>query len=273
MLHIPDHPLLDKKLQYEPLVVAYLRDSDGLGVIPQSLQQEITTKLDAQLDNEQFYYVIDVRKDEILHCNGINKWLGYPELDFTRKKFKSLIHPSFTFLLGIYVKALFAYFQNKATTFQFGYPVCAILLAIKDSSGHYQYCKGKCYPFQLSGQGHITEYIVVANIIKPLSNEDYCFMLFCDNGKRNEFEEIIKQDIQESFKEGEYFSFQEYRILKKYAQDSTTTSEAIAKTFKIEKATIGTYNTRILKKAEALFNQRFDNAKKVAEFLKRVNLI
>ena len=273
MLHIPDYPLLDKKLQYEPLVVAYLQGSDGLGVIPQALQQEITTKLDAQLDNEQFYYVIDVRKDEILHCNGINNWLGYPELGFTRKKFLSLIHPSFTFLMGIYVKALFAYFQNKTTTLQFGYPVCAILFAIQHSNGQYQYCKGKCYPFQLSGQGHITEYIVVANIIKPLSNEDYCFILFCDNGKRNEFEEIIRQDIQQSFKQGGYFSFQEFRILKKYAQDPNTNSETIAKTFKIEKATIGTYNIRILKKAETLFNQRFDNAKKVAEFLKRVNLI
>ena len=78
---------------------------------------------------------------------------------------------------------------------------------------------------------------------------------------------------QRIFQEKNLFSFQELRILRKYAYHDQLSVADIAKAFKIQESSVITYHKRILEKANHLFSNKFSNAKQVAIVLKQQGLL
>jgi hypothetical protein len=273
MLQIPTNNIFKKSKSYHEFVQLYLPETVMECVISVSRQEMVLQQLNAQIDKEQFYFVTDVKTGTIVKSNGVNKWLGYTDEHFTQKKYLSAITQAHTVPQGLYASVIFEALINKQISCAFLAPAVISTVALKNKVGKYFYCIRRCSPFQLTSDGRITEYISEFTIVKEYSNEIFHTRWMVDGDKQQAQIDLINKAVKKKFDELKCFSVQEMRILKRYAKKENITSEAIAKAFKIEKATVGTYNKRILTKGEILFGERFDNARNVAEYLKELQLL
>jgi len=273
MLQIPDHTLLKNGRGYNYYAGEYLPEISYNSTKTTNEQRERLAKLDESIIHEQFYFTTDIKSNTISYCNGISRWLGYSDSHFNIHKLKKIIHPTHTFLQAIYATAIFTSLIDRKIEPKNSSTLCVTSIALQHVNGHYLYCKCVTSPFKLVDDGKMTSYLCVFNIVKTFNNEDFSLRLLDVNGKHQITETTMIQNVQSKFKNECFFSFQEYRILKKYAYDSKSTSDLIAKSLQLEKSTIDTYNKRILKKAEEIFSQQFSKAKKVAAYLKMAGLI
>jgi hypothetical protein len=273
MLQIPNEQLFNKSKPYADLAQLYLSETTLQSVISVEKQQAVLQQLDTRIKNEQFYFITDVRTGEITHCNGISRWLDYTDTRFIQKNYLHCIHPAHVVIQGFYAHALFEVFINKKINTRFLQPNSITTLALKNKKGNYIYCKRQCYPFQLTGDNRMTEYISEFTIVKEFAGEDYHTRIYNEKDLSIHYNETLKKAVQKKFEETPGFSVQELRILKRYASTENITSEIIAKAFKIEKVTVDKFNKRILRKCENIFGQSFSNAKKAAEYFRRVQLI
>ncbi len=273
MLQIPTNNIFNKSKSYNDFAQLYLPETIIENTITIAKQEAILKELDKQIDKEQFYFVTDVKTGAIIKSNGINKWLGYTDGHFTKKKYLSAIANAHILPQGLYASVIFETLISKEISCQFLKPAAIATLALKNKAGKYFYCIRKCSPFQLTTDKRVTEYLSEFTIIKEYSNEAFHIRWSAADEKITTQIEIINKAVRKKFDELKCFSVQELRILKRYAKKENITSEAIAKAFKIEKATVGTYNKRILSKGEVLFGERFENARNVAEYLRELQLI
>lgn len=263
--------ILNPGASYDDLVALYCAGSQGAATISIEQQQEIFSQADKEIKNEHFYFSIDIRSGSITRSNGITRWLGYPDTHFSFKNYQESIHEAHTVIQTYYGLALAELLLQDEVTFGFMSPVWVTILALKQKNGKYIYCKQECSPFQLTTTNKITEYFSRFTVIKEFDGEDYHSRIY--DGRDQRLEEKLRTGLQKKFEESSGFSIQELRILKRYIQNENVTSSSIAKAFKIEKATVDTYNKRILKKTEDLFRKKMDNAKKVAAYFKRMELL
>lgn len=273
MLEIPANTLFKKNKAYNNLADIYLPGAGQHSHILTAIQSAYLKELDGQISKEKFYILTDVKSGEITRCNGINHWLGYPDREFSKKKFLHIVSPAHAAIQHFFAAALFSLFLEMAKDVQFLNPVFIGTISLKSINGQYYYCKRESVPFQLTAQNKIASYLSEFTIIKKFANEDYHLRLL--NGQTQNIASInfLELSTKKNFETGSAFSFQELRILKKYAQSPTNNSQSIAKSYKIEKGTVDTYNKRIMKKAESIYCQKFENARKVAEYFKRLGLI
>jgi hypothetical protein len=272
-LQIPTNNIFNKSKSYNYFAQLYLPETVFENTITASKQETVLQQLDKQIEKEQFYFVTDIKTGAIIKSNGINKWLGYMDEHFTQKKYLSAIAHAHILPQGLYASTIFEVLINKQIGFQFLKPAITTTLALKNKAGKYFYCIRKCSPFQLTTDKRITEYLSEFTIVKEYTNETFHTRWSVVDEKMTAQFEIVDKIVRKKFDELKCFSVQELRILKRYAKKENITSEAIAKAFKIEKATVGTYNKRILTKGEILFGERFSNARNVAEYLKELGLL
>jgi hypothetical protein len=273
MLQIPTNNFFNKSKSYEELSQLYLPESVVEGTIALEKQETVLQQLNAQINKEQFYFITDVKTGAILKANGVNKWLDYTDEDFTQKKYLAAITQAHIVPQGLYASVIFEAMINRQINFYFLTPVAISTVALKSKTGKYFYCLRRCSPFQLTSDKRLTEYLSEFIVVKEFGNESFHTRWSLEDERQQAQIDLINKAVKKKFDELKCFSVQELRILKRYAKKENITSEAIAKAFKIEKATVGTYNKRILTKGEILFGERFDNARNVAEYLKELQLL
>ncbi len=271
MLQLPLISFFNKGRTYDEYVQMYLPQYAFETTITKAKQDTVLQQLDKLLHKEQFYFITDVKTGNIIKTAGVYEWLGYTDLHFTQKKYLDIIHPSHNIPQYFFSSSLFEVIINKKLNLQYLKPITVITLALKSNTGKYFYCIKKCYPFQFTKDKKLTEYLSEFTVVKEYTKENYSTRLIVE--PKNLLNEQIKKTVQRKFEESNFFSVQELRILKRYAKKENLTSIAIAKAFKIEKATVDTYNKRILKKAENIFGESFENARLVGEYLKALELL
>jgi hypothetical protein len=274
MLQIPNNSYLTNQPSYENLAAAYLPPGDNTGVITLATQHETIIWLNADAVNGHFYFIVDVAANTLLHCYGVERWLGYADKHFTTKKYNEIPHPSHALLQAYYGAALWQLLVDaQLSPLVFMQPVCATLIALKSNSGNYVYCRRLCSPFQLTAGGRATQYLCRFTVIGQFANEPYHTRLFGNGHHLPTIEKAMRATVQKQFEKDAFFSPQELRLLKKYATDHSITSAAVADSFKISSDTVNIYNKRIIEKADKLFAHRFGKAKEVAAYIKRMGLI
>ena len=242
---------------------------------PINAQQQTTSRqMDRKIRNEHFYFSIDIKKNAITHCKGVNNCLGYIDSHFSIKDYLQVIHPAHAIADGFYAAALSHCITNKTIALSTISRITHVsLVALQHKNGKYIYCKKESRALQITDDYKILEYSNEFTIIKEFNNDPYIFRIYDNNGKAADVEKTIRQSVKTNFEITAGFSVQELRILKRYAAQENISSEMIAGSFKVEKSTISTYNKRILNKAENIFDHRFKNAKNVAGYLKEIGLI
>ncbi len=235
-------------------------------------QQKALLQLNSTIIREQFYFTIDLIEEKIVHRNGIHRWLGFSDTDFSVKDFLEIIHPHHSAVEGIYSRAILDLLLYQPLPLEFMKSICASTLALRNKQGNYQYVKRECFPFQLNQQGKLTSYLCFFTLIKDFNREHYQTRIYHSTATTGNLDKLSLL-VKKIFSDLELFSIQELRILKRYAQKKDLTSEQIGIAFKIKKSTVDTFNKRILKKATTFSGQHFGTAKEAAVYFKTLGLI
>ncbi len=273
MLQFPKYGPPAVRDHYADLLATYQRDNDENRLITADQQESLLQRLDEEIHLERIYFSVSLAENRIIHCNGVSRWLGYADAEFSLRDYLEIIHPTHASLQCYYSAALLELLTQNKVALQFMRPVCASLIALKHKSGRYIYCKRECSPFQLTEANEMTEYLCQFYITKSFHNEPYHTRLCPINGQDAQRDAKLVSPVQKKFAEYTDFSMQELRILKRYAYQKNSTSELIGKAFKIKKSTVDTFNKRILKKAETFSKQRFNTAKEAALYFKNAGLV
>ena len=273
MLEIPVTYFLKKDQSYTDVAEAYLTGAAYADTPQTPAQKAFLKELDSQLHNERFYTITDVLSGEITQCKGVGQWLGYADGDFSQKKFLSIVHPAHAVIQSLYATCFFDFLLNTGFKLQWLTPHFISTIALKISANNYLYCKRECFPSQVTDDNLMLSYVSEFTVIKEFDGENYHCRLSNIDNKQLKLQQVIQTLVKTRFEKAAFFSIQEHRILKKYANTKNITSQAIATAIKVEKISVNTYNKRILKKARELFHYPFTNAMEVGIWLKTMGCL
>lgn len=270
MLELPATSLLPEAVRYQAFAAAYLPAADYAALVTGSQQKQLLHEKDKRVSKENFYFLTDVGSGNVIACNGLQRWLGYPDRSFSIKKFVQMLHPSHATAQAFYAAALHRCFLETDWPPVWNRPLFSAALVVKAPSGKYWYGKRDCYPFQFNAHKKITGLLHDVTLIKEYEGEWFWLRLNAANPKAAE---SFYKYLKKLFEDYGGFSSQEYRMLYKYTGAIKTSSAAIANAFGIKKSTVDTYNQRILRKTETCFHHRSVNAGEAAAYFKRLQFL
>ncbi|HWB27690.1 MAG TPA: hypothetical protein VG738_19575 [Chitinophagaceae bacterium] len=260
--------------KYHAFAARYLHGSSLEGIVSAKQLHEKLICLNTGTVNGQFYFIIDVATNAIIHCNGVDRWLGYNCSGFTVTKYQNLIHPAHAVINGYYSVAMWGQLTGgNFLPIQFMRPMCITSLALKNNFGNYLLLRRLCSPWQIDKDGRLIQYINLFTIIKPFANE--CFFTKADFQfhEPGVVEKAVQDSVKKQFEGDRYFTPQEIRLLKKYLSEQASTSSRVATKLGLAKSTVSVYNKRIMYKATRFFWREFYSAKDVAKFINKCGLI
>lgn len=260
-------------LEYDDLLAAYLAECEGKLIVSEKERQAALQKMDHEIDFERFYFSVDLHDNKIKHRNGIRKWLGYPDGDFSMRDYSEIIHPAHAAVQDFYSLSFLNLIKSNQFRVRVMQPVCISIISVKHKSGSYILCRRECMPLQVTDQGKLTEYLYGFSIIKYYEGEHYHSRISANNHEGVFMNSQLNALVGHQFARSRVFSTQELRIIKRYAAHTNSTSDAISAAFRIKKSTVDTFNKRIIQKAEAFAKIRFKTAKDAAEYFRHTGLI
>lgn len=242
-------------------------------MVPAEMQQEEIELLKGTFHYEKMFFVINACTVSIEQANGITRWLGFREGQFTIEKYYSVIHPSYLAaqMAGMY--ELFEFSMSGKVPVQFMGYYFTDMIALQHASGHYRLFKRMIIPFQHDDKSRLLSYLNEFTLIGQCNSKPYCTRITDRLGNAVEWQDDYFTGIKTFFEKQSIFSSQELRILYKFASDPSISSADVAVMFKVKENTIITYKRRILFKAQHFFQRRFKTAREVAAYLQEYRLI
>lgn len=245
--------------------------------IPVVKQQQQEKKLEAlreNISNESFYFVFNLLTCELENVNGVDKWLGYSENQFTVDQYLNCIHPGHSVLFNMLAHSMYKILCKGIFQMRFFTQKYISFIPLRHYNGEYILFKKTTSVFQYDAQNRLLAQLNEFNKIgiydgTPM-NSRFTEM---EGLQKDEFEQIVFQMTLKNFMEEKYFSNKEFELLKCYASNKDMTSKNLAQILDLEIETIKTYNKRILEKARDTFTYPFTNAKEVALRLKKEKIL
>jgi len=258
---------------YTQLLTTYLQSVTQDATITVAEQDAIWRLIRQEIVQEQFSIAINVLEERVIRCYGLSRWLGHHESAFSNRDYNEIVHPTHAVVQDLHSLALLELLLLNRIRPVFMQPVCISLVALRQQSGRYLYCKRVCFPFQLTTDKKITEYLCHFTIIKEFNQENYHARLLAPFAPADRLHDSYRSLVKKRFLEQVNFSTQEWRILKRYARQQETTRKMIGSSFKIKESTVNTFNKRILKKAEQFSQKKFSTAKAAAGYFSEMGFV
>jgi predicted XRE-type DNA-binding protein len=248
-------------------------------------QEEHTAELESfkeGVKHQKFYFVINRCTKSIENIIGLNQWLGYDEDTFDLKTYFKSINPNQLIYLITLAEQAFKITELPNFTLRFGHQQYIVDLEMKHAAGHYVMCKRVLTPWQWQNNGEeqiLTHYLLDFTVhnfhIDQISDELKPRVYDKFGNKLTDLEGLLRLAASSNIEnESNLFTSQEYRILRKFANNKNITSEEIATAFKIKKSTVHTFNKSIIEKGRLFFkDNKIENAKDLALRLRNNYLI
>jgi hypothetical protein len=240
-----------------------------------SQQQEEEIRLLARtIGSERFFFVVDLTTFEITVSDGIQRWLGYYEKDFTLQKYWKLVHPGMqkpvhTIFLQLCEVLCKGQFELKFMVQRY-----SSLIALKHAAGHYVLAKRTASVFQYDEQNRLTEYLNEFTIVGKYNGEALTPSFFTDKGEaEKERGSVVMQKAIEQFLGMKVFSVSELNVARLLAYNPGITLGEIAKILHKSPHTIDTYYKRFLRKSRDFFCMDFPSVGDAARFLRNTGLL
>lgn len=237
------------------------------------IQAEDLNLIRETLSFERFFFVINLHRMELEHVNGVFQWLGYDDDIFTLPDFLSIIHPSHFSTHNITATQLIEDLMRGRWQLEYMKHRYINEIALKCNNGKYVQCKRLACVFQHTPDGKLLEYLNEFTIVGPYTTgKPYSIRALHKDGT-NEFAEDMHSSVRFAFEEKKFFSYQELRLLRKWAYQPGMLVPDMAMQLAITRNSVKTYEKRIKKKATDLYRRDFHSAKEVAQFLHLQGLI
>jgi DNA-binding CsgD family transcriptional regulator len=248
---IPDSPVVSKKKQ----------------------EQEITS-ISKTIGSQRFLFVVDMTTFDISYQEGVQRWLGYPEKDFTLKQYWKLVHPGMQKMSHAVFLQMADILCRGQFKLEFMVQRYSSLTALKHYNGSYLLLKRTASVFQYDKSNRLTEYLNEFTIIGKYNGEPLTPVFFNDNGKAEaERGAMVMRQVIEHFLGMKIFSVNELQVARILAYNEGITQKAIAAMLKKSPNTIDTYCKRFLRKARQFFHHEFAAVTDAAGYLKENGLL
>lgn len=241
--------------------------------VPLHDQQAEINLLKETVRFERFFFVINLHSLKIERSHGLERWLGYPDQSFTLLNFLDIIHPAHAEAHHLTATVLMEGLMRGDWNVEFMKHRYSNHIALRHRDGHYLCFKRLACVFQYDEQHRLLEYINEFTLVGEYKGQPYSVGALQEDGSRLVWLDEFLQRVHQAFQNKNLFSFQELRILRKYAYQPDLSSSDIAKAFKIEGSTLVTHKKRIQNKAEELFQKRFENTRQISAVLKEQGMI
>lgn len=222
---------------------------------------------------ERFFFVLDLHELKLEHVTGVERWLGYPDKDFTILKFLQIIHPSHLEAHYLTASVLIGGLMRGDWKVEFMKHRYSTHIALRHSKGHFLLFKRLASVFQYDTSHRLLAYLNEFTLVKEFNDEPYLIGAKNEDGSNLVWMEEVLKRTHKAFENKNFFTFQELRILRKFAYIPGISASKIAAAFKIKENTVITHKKRILIKAEKLFSKQFETVKQLADHLKEQGLI
>lgn len=243
--------------------------------VEENIQQAELEFLRETIRHQRFFFVVDLATQSILHPHGIKEWLGYDESTFSFQFYSSLIHQNHLEPVLLLSKSIFELVFQKKVDIAFMRDKYTIDIALRHANGHYMLVRRtlSCWNFDLNTQmptAYLNEFTILENYeeehsrgIRPRITDLY-------NNRVKNYEDFVRETSSKTLESKKKFSFQELRILRKYAYNQDLNSKNIAEAFKISTATVDTHHRRIIQKFNNIYpSHEMKSAKDIAQFLRK----
>jgi DNA-binding CsgD family transcriptional regulator len=211
---------------------------------------------------------------EVTAMDGVQRWLGYYEKEFTLKKYWGLIHPGLQKAThGVFLQLCDILCSGKFSL-EFMVQRYSSLTALKHYNGHYLLTKRTASVFQYDKKNRLLEYLNEFTIIGEYNGESLSPTFFTNKGeKEKERGDIVMQRVIENFLNLKVFSVNELHVARIVAYQQGVTQNEIAAILSKSPHTIDTCCKRFLKKAREYFHYDFANVTEAAIYLQKAGLL
>jgi DNA-binding CsgD family transcriptional regulator len=243
-------------------------------VVSEAEQRKETNVLKETMDNERFFFVVNMLTFDIEERCGIQKWLGYSEKEFSFKQYwNQVIHPAKQFLF-ILARQLYATACQGKIPLNFMGQRFASLVPLKHYKGHYLLAKKTASTFQYDTNSRLIAYVNEFTIIGNYDGEPLQPRMYNFHGQKEPLaEKEIIQKVIASFIGMKIFTINELQVARKTAYNPRITQAQIAKELGLSVHTVNTYYKRFLNKAREFFGKDFLTLLEASIYLRKEGLL
>jgi DNA-binding CsgD family transcriptional regulator len=247
-------------------------------VSKQKQQKEIRLLKETMMSNDRFFFVINMLNFEMEEAHGIKKWLGYPEKDFTLKKYwNQVVHPSRKHSLLFIVRQMYQTLSKGTYPLEFMVQRFSTIVPLKHYNGHYILTKKTASVFQYDKRNRLMAYMDEFTVINhEYNNEPLNPVMYNSHGERELIKEKeIMQKAMEHFISMRVFTTGELQAIRLLIdkKNNNNTQAQIAKSLNLSVHTIDTYYKRFLSKARDFYQIQFPTVLDAAHYLRKEGLI
>jgi hypothetical protein len=255
-------------------VISIFPDQPVPSMVSAESQAAEIDSLKRTIGSERFFFVVNMKTFEITASEGIQRWLGYYEKEFTLKKYWGLVHPG----LQKSTHTVFLQLCNILCTGKFSLEFMvqrySSLIALRHYKGNYLLIKRTASVFQYDHENRLTEYLNEFTIIGNYNGESLSPSFFTDKGEMEaERGDIVMKQVLENFLSLKVFSVNEFQTARIMAYTPGIKQHEIATIMKVSAHTVDTYCKRFLKKSRDYFHHDFTTVADAAAYLQKAGLL
>lgn len=241
----------------------------SLKVSKEDQDREITL-LNETVSNELFFFVVNLYDFELEHINGVNKYLGYSEKEFTYKQYwNHVIHPGKE-ALKLIARRMYEALCSGQYPLEFMVQRFTSMVPLKHYEGHYILTKKTSSVFQYYDNNKLLSYVDEFTIIGDYNGEPLNPRMWFDyDEKDSDLKKQMLNNIMEDFEGMKIFAAKEFQIARKLAYNPHISATELANEFELKPSTVNTYYKRFLEKARNYFQIDFESMSDAANYLRR----
>jgi hypothetical protein len=226
------------------------------------------------IGSRRFFFVTNLEQYEIEQVNGVERWLGYSEKDFTMKKYLDILHPGRKKAVLMIAMHLYDTLCTGRYSLNFMVQRYSSLIALKHYKGYYIVANKISSVFQYDINNRLTACLHEFTIInEEYSGEPLTPKFFSSSGEDDKRGIEILEKIVEHFSKMKVFSPKEMQVARKIAYEPGLKQKQVADLLDISVQDLHQYYARFLKKARDFFHLEFDNTVDAALYLKKEGLL
>ncbi|MDQ6814244.1 MAG: hypothetical protein M3040_10930 [Bacteroidota bacterium] len=242
--------------------------------VSQDQQQKEIAFLKETIGSRRFFFVTNLEKYEIEQPNGIERWLGYSERDFTMKKYLDILHPGRKKAAQMIALHIYETLCSGKYVLNFMVQRYSSLIALKHYRGHYVLANKISSIFQFDVSNRLTACLHEFTIISDeYDGEPLGPKFFTATGEDEGRGIEILQKAVEHFLQLKVFSPKEMQVARKIAYQPGITQKQLADLLDVSVDDLHQYYGRFLKKARDFFHLEFTNTVEAALYLKKEGLL
>jgi hypothetical protein len=239
-------------------------------VVPESEHVREINLLKQNIENERFFFVVNLLDFEVEYVHGISKYLGYSEKEFTfRKYWNDLIHPTKQ-PLKLLARHMYEMLCSGKYELKFMVQRFASLVPLKHRDGHYILTKKTSSVFQYDTKNRLIAYVDEFTIIGDYNGEAFSPRMWFDYDEKDP---IAKRELLaklfDDFVKMKIFAPKELQLARTLSINPDISADEIQAQIGISKASISTYQKRLLKKSREFFKIDFPSYAEAVAYLKK----